>query len=80
MIAYKGLRHLMPISSRAQLKVIVRARDPDGGHLDTLLQAFPRVLLTFLWGRSGGGVICSHSRMEGLIDWIQNHSSSQESS
>ena len=79
MIADKVLRHLLPTSSRAQLKVIVRARDPDGGHLDTLLQSFPRVLLTFLWGRSGG-VICSHSRMEGLIDWIQNHSSSQESS
>ena len=79
MIAYKGLRHLMPISSRAQLKVIVRARDPDGGHLDTLLQAFPRVLLTFL-GQIWAGVICSHSRMEGLIDWIQNHPSSQESS
>ena len=41
-MAEKGLRHLLPFSSRAQWEVILRARVPEGSHLDTLPQAFSR--------------------------------------
>ena len=79
-MADKGLRHLLPISSRAQLEFIVRARDPEGVHLDTLPQAFSRhqFPIEFPVGQTWVG-ICSQSRMEGLIDWRQNHTSPQES-